>query len=96
MQVPYMGWTMCLKYPDKIHNLHSHYPLAPENLDISQDMLSKYCSDIAKEYGIKVGGVNKLVPNLRNKEKYLVHYRNLQLYLSLGMKLIKVHRTVKF
>ena len=52
-------------------------------------MLSKYCSDIAKKYRIKVVGVNKLVPNLGNKSKYVVHYRNIQLYLSLGMKLTK-------
>ena len=59
-------------------------------------MLSKYCSDIANKYGMKVGGVNKLVPNLRDKIKYVVHYKNLQYYLSLGMKLIKVHRILKF
>ena len=55
-------------------------------------MLSKYCSNIADKYGIKIGGVNKLVPNIGNKSKYVVHYRNLQLRLSLGMKLTKVHR----
>ena len=59
-------------------------------------MLSKYCSDIADKYGIKIGEVNKLVPNLGNKRKYVFHYRNLQLYLSLGMKLSKVHRILKF
>ena len=63
---------------------------------ISSDMLSKYCSDIANKYGIKVGGVNKLVQNLRDKIKYVVHYKNLQYYLSLGMKLIKIHRILKF
>ena len=85
-----------LEYPDELRNLHNDYPLAPERLEISQNMLSKYCSDSADEYGIKVGGVNKFVPNLRNKSKYVVHYRNLQLYLSLGMKLTKVHRVLKF
>ena len=59
-------------------------------------MLSKYCSDIANKYGITFGGVNKLVPDLRDKIKYVVHYRNLQLYLSLGMKLTKIHRFFKF
>ena len=69
-----------------MHDLHNDYPLAPEKLKISNDILSKYCSDIAKKYGIKVGGVNKLVPNLGNKSKYVVHYRNFQLHLSLGIK----------
>ena len=57
-----------LEYPDDLHGLHNDYPLAPEKLEITQNMLSKYCSDITYKYGIKVGGVNKLVPNLRNKK----------------------------
>ena len=80
----------------KLHNSHSDYPFAPEKLEISSDMLSKYCGDIANKYGIKIGGVNKLIPNLRDKIKYVVRYKNLQYYLSLGMKLIKVHRILKF
>ena len=83
-----------LEYPSELHDFRNDYPLAPEKLEISQNMLSKYCSDIVDEYGIKIGGVNKLVPNLGNKSKYVVHYRNLQLYLSLEMKLTKVHRLV--
>ena len=50
-------------------------------------MLSNYFQKIADEYEIKVGYVKKLIPNLGNKTNYIVHYRNLQLYLSLEMKL---------
>ena len=45
-------------------------------------MLPKYCSNIANDYGIKIGSVNKLVPNLGNRRKYVLHNENLQLYLS--------------
>ena len=57
-----------LEYPNKLHDFHNYCPLAPENLEISSDMLSKYCSDIADKHGIKVGGVSKLVPNLKDKK----------------------------
>ena len=59
-------------------------------------MLSKYCKKFADKYEIKVGDVKKLIPQLGNKTYYVVHYRNLQLYLSLGIKLIKIHRMLKF
>ena len=93
-----IGYTLevDLEYPSELHKLHNGYPLAPEKIETSQKMLSKYCFNIARNYRIKIGGVNRLVPNLGNKSIYIVHYRNLQLYLSLGMKLTKVHKILKF
>ena len=76
-----------LEYPDKLHYLQNDYQLAAEKREITQNMLSKNCFDIANKYGIKIGSVNKLVANLGKESKYAVHYINLQLYLSLGMKL---------
>ena len=84
-----------LKYPNELHELHNDYPLAPEKLAVTNDMLPKYCKQIVDEYDIKVGDVKKLIPNLGNKTKYVVHYRNIQLYLSLGIKLTKIHRVLK-
>ena len=40
---------VALEYPDELHELHNDQPLAPEKLEINNDMLSKYCSNIAKK-----------------------------------------------
>ena len=76
--------------------MHNDYPLVPEKLAIPYDMLSDYSKKIADEYGIKVGGVKKLIEKFSNKTNFVVHYRNLQLYFSLGMKLTKIHKVRKF
>ena len=55
-----------LKYPSELHGLHNDYPLAPEKPEINQNMSSNHCSNIANKYGIEIGSVNKLVPNLGN------------------------------
>ena len=65
-----------LKYPEKLHDLHNDYPLAPERL--------------------KVNEVEKLIPNLNDKTKYVIHHETLKLYLSLGLKLTKIHRGITF
>ena len=49
-----------LEYPDDLHALHNHYLLAPEKLAITYDMLSDYFKNIADEYEIKVGDVQKI------------------------------------
>ena len=79
-----------LKHPSELHELHNDYPLAPEKLKVSSDMLSSYCLEIAKKYGVKVGNVAKIIPNLKDKSCYVLHYRVLQLYVSLGMVVKKV------
>ena len=85
-----------LEYPEELHHLHNDYPLAPEKILVSDHMLSPYCKALKDSENINSGRVHKLVPNLMSKEKYVLHYRNLQQYLSLGMKLKKVHRVLEF
>ena len=85
-----------LKYPNELHELHNDYPLAPEKFTVTNDILSNYCKSIADKYDIKVGDIKNFIPNSGNKNKYVLHYKNLRLYLSLGMKLTKIHRVLKF
>ena len=39
-----------LEYPNELHELHNNYPLAPEKLEISHNMLANYCSSIANKW----------------------------------------------
>ena len=59
-------------------------------------MLFEYQLKIADLCNIPIGNVKKLVPNFFDKEKYLIHYENLQLYLRLGLKIKKIHHLWEF
>ena len=85
-----------LEYPKELHELHNDYPLAAEKIKVTKEMLSPYCKNIQGQFGISIGQVAKLIPTLSSKKNYVLHYRNLQLYLSLGLKLKKVHRVLEF
>lgn len=77
-----------LEYPKNLHDDHCQYPLAAEKLNTTQDMLSPYAQRLAQKFGYKPSANNyKLTPNLYDKEKYVLHYRNLKYYLKQGLKL---------
>ena len=65
-----------VKYPRKLHDLHSDLPFLPKRM--------------------KIDKCKKLVCNLRNKKKYVVHIRSLKQALNHGLKLKKVHRIIEF
>ena len=83
-----------LEYPAELHESHNDYPLAPERLKVKEEWLSRYQANLLEDDNIL--NTEKLVPNLMDKTEYVLHYRNLQLYLSLGMKLKKIHRILEF
>ena len=83
-------------YDKSLRDIHNDYPVAPEKIKVSNGMLSEYCKKIAEKYNILIGQVNKLIPTLKDKKEYVLHYRNLQLYLDLGLKIKKVHRVLEF
>ncbi|MES9881403.1 MAG: C2H2-type zinc finger protein [Sedimenticola sp.] len=93
-----------LSYPEHLHNMHNEYPLAPERKLFTDDMLSPYAKRIWNKLHGKTeeddlhprGKVEKLALTLEPKHNYVVHYRNLQLYLQLGMEVKQVHRILEF
>ena len=46
-----------LEHPQKLHNIHNDYPLAPEKINISKEWLSDYCLKIANAHNITTGTV---------------------------------------
>jgi hypothetical protein len=81
-----------LEYPAELHEIHNDFPLAPEHMRVTKEMLSPFCISL----GVKGIFDEKLIGNLLTKIKYKTHYRNLKLYLSLGMRLLRVHRVLSF
>ena len=66
-----VGWVLevDLEYPQSLHDSHNDYPLAPEQLTITDYMLSPYCKQLKDELSCISGTNSKLTPNLRNKTK---------------------------
>ena len=85
-----------LAYPSHLHDSHNDFPLAPETLTIKEEWLSPYQRNLAEQ--LKSSGLNaiKLTPNLMDKQRYVLHYRNLILYTQLGLRVTKVHRVLSF
>ncbi len=99
------GWAMSEPLPHKnflwmddneLKNWQDKPCILEVDLEYSKDL-----HDLHGEYPLapkqlKINKINKLVPNLHDKKKYVVHYENLKLYLRLGLKLTKIHRGISF
>ena len=59
-------------------------------------MLYDYQLKIVDDYNISIRNFKKLVPNFFEKGKCVLHYKNLQIYLRLGLKIKKVHCVLEF
>ena len=74
-----------------ILNILKNYvnPLAPDKIGIKEKILCGYQLKTADLYNVLISIVKKLVPSFFDKEKYVLPYENLQLFLRLGLKLKK-------
>ena len=92
------GYTLevDLEYPASLHAEHNDYPLAPEKLKVEKHWMSPYQQNLIQELGVTSFTCEKLVPSLMPKTRYVLHHRNLQLHLQLGMRLSKVYKVLKF
>ena len=75
----------------ELHDLHNGYPLAPENLSIKKEWLSEWQK---KEY--VENKTEKLITSFFDKTNYVINYRILKLYLSLGLELKCVNSCIEY
>lgn len=95
-----IGHILCvdMHYGRELHLSHSSLPLAPEKVDIDENKLSPFARKLLEN----IKGHNKshkskkLVGTFEPRVKYILHSRNLALYLKLGMKLTKIHDVLEF
>jgi len=85
-----------IEYPSNLHDLHNDYPYCPEQVVVKSEMLSDYSSNIAKQHNTKNYEFTKLIPNLNNKVKYIIHERNLRQAVDAGLIITKIHRVLEF
>ena len=89
-----------LVIPDELHEKLDDLPLAPEARPIVAAMLSPYSAQVQNELlGKKLAeryNSFKLVTGHDPKQRYVVHYLNLQFYCQLGCRITKVHQVIAF
>ena len=87
-----------MDYPPFLHDDHNCFPLAPVKRSITDYELSAYAKNAWAELrgASKRPNNKKLLCTLEDKDHYVLHYRNLKLYLSLGLQLKKIHAVIEF
>ena len=92
------GWIMevDLEYPEELHDAHNGYPLAPGKKAMEPWKMSEYQLWLMADLGLEPPNTDKLILTLEDIEKYVVHCKNLQFFLSQGLRLKKVHRMIEF
>ena len=57
-----------LKCPKELHDKQNDLPMAPEKIKVSEKMLAPIQTEMKNIHDIKVGEINKLIPNLLPKK----------------------------
>ncbi len=99
------GWPMTQKLPtrgfrwmeeDELENWESLPCMLEVDLEYPEELHDSHNEYPLAPERLLIGKVEKLVPNLNDKTKYVIHHENLKLYLRLGMRLAKIHRGITF
>ena len=99
------GWSMSKPLPthgfkwmkvDELETWELHSCILEVDLEYPKNLHDLHNDYPLAPEQIVVNKVSKLIPNLGDKKKYVLHYENLKQYLKLGLKLTHIHRGIKF
>ena len=99
------GWAMCKPLPtdcfrwmnkEELKNWKSQPCILEVDLEYPEHLHNLHNDYPLASERVTVNKVEKLIPNLNDKTKYVIHHETLKLYLSLGLKLTKIHRGITF
>ena len=99
------GWAMSKPLPthgfewmtvDELETWELHSCILEVDLEYPKNLHDLHNDYPLAPEQIMVNKTSKLIPNLGNKKKYVLHYENLKQYLRLGLKLNHIHRGIKF
>ena len=109
--VPYLdannlyGWAMMKPLPvgdfhwmnkEELENWMDYPCVLEVDLEYPEELHETHNDYPLAPERLKINKVEKLIPTLLKKEKYVLHGQNLKLYLELGLKLKWIHRGIKF
>ncbi|ELT88969.1 hypothetical protein CAPTEDRAFT_103875, partial [Capitella teleta] len=99
------GWAMSKPLPTKdfkwmdeseLNEWKNHTCILEVDMTYPKDLHDSHNDYPLAPERLNMNKVEKLIPNLNDKTRYVVHYENLKLYESLGLKVTKIHRGIKF
>ena len=93
-KLPTHGFKWTNKY--ELNNWENYSCILEVDLEYPKELHDLHDDYPLAPEQIEVNKVEKLIPNLRDKEKYVLHYENLKQYLDLGLELTCIHRGIKF
>ena len=85
-----------LEYPEELHDKHADFPLISDKESIDHLELGSFQTEIRNALKLPATKTSRLRQSFYPEQNYVVHHRNLKFFVHNGIKVTKIHQTVKF